>query len=671
VPLVACAVAAYTVGLWIGFSALPPLTALAAAVAAGVALGTAAHRRAAAVSAALALLAAAALFVAREHAVPRAPLPAAGAAGAPPTGALAAWRARSTARIDTLFGADAPIVRALLVADMRTVSPELRDRFAASGLVHILSISGLHVAIVAGAVLLLFEALRLRRDRARWAAFAVTALYVAAIGAPPPALRSAAMLGVTTLSRSMERPTSPWAALALGAAVPLADARVALDLGWQLSVAGFAALTAAQAWARRTIPHDWRGWRRSVVIDLAVSVLASLATAPLVAWTFGRLSLVAPLTNIAAGPVVALLQPALFLALVLAPWHGPAAFVADASRPLLHALVAVAGAGAAVPGGALNVAPSLAVAACCGVASAALVVAAASRRWARPLALAIGALGTAIWMPDAPAPGGFAELHAIDVGQGDAIAVRTPAGRWMLFDAGRNWIGGDAGRQTVVPYLRRWGGELVFFSLSHPHADHVGGGASVLRALHPARYLDAAFAGGSEPYRVSLETARAGGIDWARVHPGDSITVDGVVVTFLAPDSAWTTALTDPNLASTVAVVRYGDVRFLLTGDAEAAEEEWLVRHWPGALRADVLKVAHHGSSTGTTDAFVRAVRPRVAVVSVGALNSYGHPSGDVMRRLLEANALVLRTDLLGSVVLQTDGRRLYTLLAGRRSAVP
>lgn len=673
-PLIACAVVAYTAGLWLGFSGASTLATLALAVGAGGLASLMSARRGVVVALALALVATVALFIARDTVCADASCMSrrrADASATPAGRAIEAWRGSATARIDTLYGADAPLVRALLVADMRTVPGDVRDRFAASGLVHILSISGLHVAIIAGAVLLLFEAARMPRARARWAALAVTALYVVAIGAPPPALRSATMLGVTTVARSLQRPTSPWAALALGAALPLADPRVALDLGWQLSVAGFASLTAAQRWARRTLPHTLRGWRRAVATDFAVSVLATVATAPLVAWAFGRLSLVAPLTNLAAGPVVAVLQPALFLALVLSPWHAPAAFVADASRPLLHALMAVADAGARVPGGAVLVAPSLAVAVLCGLASVALVTAAASRRWGRPLATAVGALAVGVWWPSALPAGAFAELHVIDVGQGDAIAVRTPAGRWLLFDAGRNWRGGDAGRSSVIPYLRRWGGELVFFSLSHPHADHVGGGATVLRTLHPNRYLDAAFAGGSEPYRASLETARAAGIAWARVHPGDSLAVDSVTVTFLAPDSVWTTALTDPNLASTVAMVRFGAVRFLLTGDAEGPEEAWLLARWASQLHADVLKVGHHGSATSSTDAFVAAVRPRVAIVSVGARNSYGHPSNTVMQRLLAANALVLRTDQLGSVVVRTDGRIVTVRAGGRDWRVP
>jgi competence protein ComEC len=200
---------------------------------------------------------------------------------------------------------------------------------------------------------------------------------------------------------------------------------------------------------------------------------------------------------------------------------------------------------------------------------------------------------------------------------------------------------------------------VVAFVLSHPHSDHVGGGASIVNALEPAQYWDAAYVAGSTPYRESLEAAARQRVAWRRVHPRDSLEVDGVRIRFLAPDSTWTAGLSDANEASAVALVQYGQVRFLMTGDAEAGEEEWMLAHNADGLRADVLKVGHHGSSTSSTAAFIAAVRPRIALVSVGAANTYGHPSIDVVRALGAAGAQVLRTDQLGSVVVRTDGRSL------------
>jgi competence protein ComEC len=208
---------------------------------------------------------------------------------------------------------------------------------------------------------------------------------------------------------------------------------------------------------------------------------------------------------------------------------------------------------------------------------------------------------------------------------------------------------------------------MVGFVLSHPHSDHVGGAASALHALKPAWYFDPGYAGGTTPYRASLVAAQEIHTSWRRVHPADSIVVDEATITFLAPDSAWAESQRDPNLASAVARIRVGSVAFLLTGDAEAPEEDWLLAHERSLLGADVLKVAHHGSSTSSTSPFLEAVRPRLAIVSVGAGNMYGHPSSAVMQSLVAHGAITLRTDHDGTVVVRTDGRRIEVETRGEK----
>jgi competence protein ComEC len=306
-----------------------------------------------------------------------------------------------------------------------------------------------------------------------------------------------------------------------------------------------------------------------------------------------------------------------------------------------------------------------------GLISIAVVVACVSRFPARPAIAAVAATACLAWLPILPGVRGRVELHMIDVGQGDALALRTPNNRWILFDAGRIWRGGDAGRSTIIPYIRRRGGTVEAFILSHPHDDHVGGAASVLASLHPTTYWDAAYVAGSAAYRASLSVALDRGIAWRRVHPGDSVVVDDVVLRILAPDSAWTVALDDANEASTVVLVRYGNVRFLLTGDAETREEAWLVRTAGNSLRADVLKIAHHGSMTSTSPSFLRNVQPRVGLISVGAGNRYGHPSARVLADLAASGALVLRTDRSGTIVVRTDGRTLTLEAEGDSWTLP
>ncbi len=577
-------------------------------------------------------------------------------------------RMRAAETIDRVFGSDAKMAKALLIADQHEIPPEMRDRYARAGIIHMLSISGLHVAIIAGAMLLLLRLARLPPSLAALVALVVIVIYVAVIGAPPPAVRSAAMLGVGAASAAWQRPTSPWASWAVGALVPLVQPRTVLDLGYQLSVVGIAGLIASGVLARRFLAPRLSGVRLRISRELLTSVVASIVSAPLVAWYFGRLSLVAPLANLAAGPVIAVLQPTLFLALVFAPFPPIARFLAAAAHPLMLTFDGIASAAAALPASSLPVTPTFITVVAGSIAITALLVAILSRHPARPLVAAATALAVVAWAPAIHLPySGWVELHVLDVGQGDAILLRTNGGRWVLIDAGRMWEGGDAGRSTIIPYLMRRGGVLESFVLSHAHSDHVGGAVSVLNALRPRTFWDAAFPQGSRTYDQSLRSAREAGVEWRRVHPGDHFSVDGVTIEFLAPDSAWTASLVDPNEASTIALIRYGSVRFLSVGDAESAEEGWLLEHARDQLAADVLKVGHHGSSTSSGDEFLSAVHPSAAIISVGADNIYGHPSADVLAALDRVGARVVRTDERGTIIVRTDGRAIILEAEGQR----
>jgi competence protein ComEC len=608
-----------------------------------------------------------------------------------------AWRARLGDTIDAVFRTRAPLVRALLIADQQGIAPDVRDRYADAGLVHLLSVSGMHVAIIASALLTLGGVVRAPRRWVEPLAMLLVAAYVLLLGCPAPAVRSAVMLMVVSVSAQFQRPVHEWTALALGAVMPTANAAVVHDLGWQLSVSGMAALVAARAlkrqWrleARREpsglSPPDprvmalWRwllqrqgagGW---LVSELLTGLIATAVTAPVIAWTFGRISVVAPLSNIAAGPVVAVLQPALFLALLWALVVPPTAatMLPDATQPLMRLLDIVADVAAAVPGAVVPVAPMWYVAVGMGVA-AALVVRGTASRYGRRWYLSAAAVGTlTVWLPLVHGGTGELELHLLDVGQGDAIALRTPKGRWILVDAGPRWTGGDAGRRTVIPYIRRHGGAVALFVLSHPHDDHAGGAASVIRALRVPRWWEPAFVTASPGYADALQAVRETRSQWERVRPGTVFRLDGVTLTVLAPDSTWTAAQHDANETSVVLRVQFGRHRMLLTGDAERNEEQWLLQHYPAeALRADVLKVGHHGSRTSSSPAFLAAVAPRVAVASLGAGNRYGHPAPETLLAFLGRGIPMLRTDHEGAVVIRSNGVRLQVLTEEDRWTLP
>jgi len=571
-------------------------------------------------------------------------------------GMLARSRTRAGDIIDRLYGAQAPLARALLIADERDISRDVRRQFADAGIIHMLSVSGLHVAVLAEGVVIILMMIGASTRRAEIVATITISVFVLFVGAPSPAVRSAAMYAAVVASRRFQRPTSPWALLALGAALPLIEPRVVNEIGYHLSVAGMAGLIASGRLSRRLPMDRVPEWGRRLTRETIATIIASLVTAPIVAWHFGRVSLAAPVTNLVAAPLFGLAQPVLFLTLVLAPIHAAASLLADGARVLLLAIEKVGAYGAAIPASALDVQPTAVTAILIAASSGALLTACVSRHWGRPALVCSWAIGAALWWPVVRPAGDRLEIHMIDVGQGDAIALRTPRWRWILVDAGDQWRDSDVGERIVAPYLRRKGGTVAAFILSHPHADHIGGAASILKKVPVGFVWDGGYPQPSSVYDDVLSAARLKGVTWRVARAGMPIEIDGVRLTVLSPDSVEIANAPDANAASVVVMAEFRGVRILLTGDAERDVEARLVERFGANLQADVLKVGHHGSKTSTTAPLLDAVRPRIALVSVGAGNRYGHPSPEVMSALRARGTQVLRTDDAGSVIVAVDG---------------
>jgi len=250
-----------------------------------------------------------------------------------------------------------------------------------------------------------------------------------------------------------------------------------------------------------------------------------------------------------------------------------------------------------------------------------------------------------------------------DVGQGDACAFFTPAGKIFLIDGGEGRADNrdnsyvravNAGRRIILPYLaRRNARELTAAFLTHPHSDHYGGLIDVLQGVRVRAFYNSGQPAGSFGYKNLLQVLARRQTAYVEPVPGEELALDErLKLTVLAVNSD----ADNLNNASLVLRARYGGVSFLLMGDAETAVEKELLAERGGQLRSTVLKVGHHGSRTSSSFPFVTAVRPRFAVVSVGSYNGFGHPDGDVLRRLRVAGADVLRTDQRGTITMTTGG---------------
>lgn len=551
---------------------------------------------------------------------------------------------------DVLSPAAAGLLPGLVVGDTGGLPPEVEQNFETAGLSHLTAVSGANLAIVCGAVLVLLHLVGAGPVMSASGAGAALVGFVVLAGPEPSVLRAAVMGAITLLALVLGRQRSALPVLSASViGLLLLQPDLAMSAGFALSVAATAGLVLlAPVWssALRT-----RGVPIGLAEAIAVPLAAHVVTAPLIAALSGEVSLVAVPANMLAGPVVAPATVFGVLATVavpVSPWL--AGVLGWLAAPELEWVILVADRAAAVPGAAFDW-PSGTIG---GLLLAALVMVGliALRgkriRWVVAVVVLLAALvlvPVRTMLPGWPVPGW--SMVACDVGQGDGLVLATGGQHEaVVVDTGPD-------PQRAVECLQRLGIRRVALAvLTHLHADHVSGLAALMGkvpvgavAIGPLR----------EPAWAMDDVTRDALAHRVPVVPllsGQRGVWPGLVLDVLGPDPvlARTQTADDANDASIVLLATTPAGRVLLTGDVELPGQGRLMSS--GAdLRADVLKVPHHGSRY-TTPRFLRAVRPRLAVISVGDGNTYGHPSPFVVDDLTRAGTKVLRTDLEGDIAI-------------------
>lgn len=581
---------------------------------------------------------------------------------------------------------EAALGAGILLGVRASIAPEINDAFAAAGLTHVVAISGWNIAIVTALVLALVRPLERRRG-GRWttALIAVAAVggYVVLTGASPSVVRAALMAGAMLVGRLGGSRAHATSALGLAALLMLIVAPAVLwDVGFQLSLLA----TAGLIWYGRGIEDRLRRWPAWLREPVALTLAAQLTTLPVILVNFERLSLVAPLSNVLVVPIVPMAMltsaAAAIGGIVAGAIGGVGADVigwllGGAAWLVLRAMIAIGHLCAAIPLASVEVGlpAALAVAwypllALAGWATRAEVTdarpavdeamtgaMAALGRLLRPLPATAGLVGILVAVTVATAPDGRLRVTVLDIGQGDAILVRTAHGRTLLVD------GGPDPELT----LRRLGANLPFHQrridmvlLSHPHQDHAAGLVEVLDRFEVGALVHAGIGFENAAYDRLLTDATRAGIPVRLARAGSSLALDAdTTIELLYPseaDAALPLPEGDINNGSIVALLRHAGFTALLTGDAEAPVEAALVGR--GLEPVDLLKVGHHGSRSSTTPGLLAAARPSAAVISSGAGNEYGHPAPETLAALESLPGVAIhRTDLEGDVEVVADAR--------------
>ncbi len=604
---------------------------------------------------------------------------------------------------------EAALARGFVLGEDEGIDAGTRDDFRRSGLSHLLAVSGQNVALLGLLAMLVLAALGVPlRERLVWVIAAI-AVYVPLAGAGPSIQRAGVMGAATLLATLGGRRSSRLHALALAAVVTLSiDPGIAADVGWQLSFAAVVGILLLATPLRRAIaaPLGSGGLRGALVEGLAITIAATVATAPLIAFHFETLSTTTLLANVLAMPAVA---PAMWLGMASAAASQVPGFPVEPLNGLNALLLAYIAQVAAWLGGPdwaevevhLGLVGLVASYLGLGVGAATLAAIARRRRLARCRARtrALGG-GSREDSPEPPrccsaessldpaarprvgpfsscrmrhtgialavvvvlvvvgtsmatggsepslAPATGLRIEVLDVGQGDAILLEPAGAPAVLVD------GGPAGEDLAGKLAEAGVESLGAAVITHDQSDHAAGIEELLGGFPVARLLYARLG------RETLMEARAAGTSVVRLAAGNQVRSGELRLEVLWPPPellAEPPAGTDPNQLALVMLARWRGFTMLLTADAEAEG----VPLDPGPI--DVLKVAHHGSEDAGLAALLDRARPRLAVISVGSGNSYGHPTAATLATLAAHRTHVLRTDLDGDVVIEV-GRRSFAV---------
>lgn len=601
----------------------------------------------------------------------------------------------STLALETPPREHAQLLKGILLGKRSDVPSETLDIFRNSGTFHVLAVSGLHVGLIAAFCYfgLMYALSMFRMPQKIFCLLTIVAIliYACLVGFRPSVFRASLMAILFLFATVIDRDADLFNLLAVAALVLLLlNPTQVWDVGFQLS---FVAVTAivyfvpkmekplrklwdTQEYGDSRLPIKFRNAAvKWLVLSYFVAFAAQLGTGLLIAFHFFRAY---PL-GVIAGPfavglvslIVAVGIVSVCAGFVWLPLAKLLAFVNYGIISIFFKLIGIFG----QAWGVMKLTPptfgffAIYIALCLGITHWRYVY----KQWRMASLIGLSVIAIWIWDRAFHEKGHLLEVITLDVGQGDAAVIRFPDKRTMLIDGGirrayydekkQKQVEYDVGERVIEPYLDVHGiRELDLVMLTHPDIDHGGGLAYILQNFAVKQVIGISdMVLNSQTHRQLRRIVKERGISYSYVYAGEIELTPTATLNLLHPVGAASTNLMDKdtNDDSLVMKVSYGEVDILFTGDIGAKGESRLIASRQH-LRAEILKVPHHGSRTSSSAAFLDAVQPRYAIFSLGKGNRYQFPHADVVARYQARACVQLRTDELGAIILKTDGARCW-----------
>ncbi|MDI3534449.1 MAG: competence protein ComEC [Thermosediminibacterales bacterium] len=566
---------------------------------------------------------------------------------------------------------NAAILNGILFGLKSNISEKVYSCFADAGIIHILAVSGLHVWFITAIFYWLFGKLKIRSEYLKVCLILLGIFcYVFITGARPSVIRAGIMAGMTVLGRYSLRQTDMLTSLSLAGLVILVFNPMSLfSIGFQLSFAATFGIIFLFSYINslfRFLPEKIRGL-------VSVTTAAQLGVLPLTLYYFNTVSLVSVVTNLLIVPVVGLIVGIGFFSAVLGQIHHfvvlPLNKVNDV---LLDYMVYMAKVLSDLPYSTVDLpAPSpLSI-----LLYYLLILAIVGKSWEKlpvqnfkkvAVITVLIVLNSIIW-GFVLTPFDEIEVVFLDVGEGDSIFIQTPGHKTFMIDGGGlpDYYSGDfsIGEDVLIPFLKRKGiKKLDGIFLTHSHDDHLKGLIPVVRCMKVESVFLGPYNEPTDSFLEFISELKNKGVPLYHIWAGENIILDhGIILETIYPPENWGCSKeAEKNINNSSLVLRmiYEDVEILFTGDLESEGEEYILNsNFP--IQSDVLKVAHHGSKTSTSEKFLDKIQPDWAVISVGLNNRFGHPDEEVVERLKARGIKIFRTDRDGAVIMKTDGKRI------------